>query len=327
MLENKKFTISIIVPIYKVEQYLQRCVDSLLKQTYENFELILVDDGSPDSCGDICDEYARQDSRIQVIHKENGGLSDARNAGMDIATGEYIVFVDSDDWVVSDYLESMLEALEETDSDICECQVYRTTGEEYTDIKMEVKPEVYDTIVALNELIHDGVFRQHVWNKLYRREVVGDIRFPKGKTNEDEFWTYQVFGRARQAVKIDDVLYCYYQRSGSIMGQGYSLKRLHALEAKVERQTYIDKNYPGLSVIARLNLYFSCMYAAQMSLEHMAGEDLSFAKNKIEACVKKAAVEKSDGKTLTGKTKIWFTLSRWNFWETCKLRNALKIGF
>ena len=128
-MSKKKSKISVIVPIYNVEPYLHRCVDSLLLQTYQDFELILIDDGSTDNCGMICDEYAALDDRIRVIHKLNGGLSDARNVGLEIATGEYIAFVDSDDWVARDYLECLFVTLCETGADICECNLIKTTGE------------------------------------------------------------------------------------------------------------------------------------------------------------------------------------------------------
>lgn len=121
--------ISVIVPIYRVEEYLPRCIDSLLAQTYQNIQIILVDDGSPDACGRICDEYASTDKRIQVIHKENGGLSDARNAGLSASKGDYIAFVDSDDWVASEYLERMQQSLCKHDADICECSVQHTSGD------------------------------------------------------------------------------------------------------------------------------------------------------------------------------------------------------
>lgn len=122
--------ISIVVPIYKVEAFLDRCVASLVNQTYQNLEIILVDDGSPDRCGQICDEWAKKDARIRVIHKENGGLSDARNAGIGIATGKYIAFIDSDDWVSKLYIEKLYQIMQLENGDIAECEIVRTVGEE-----------------------------------------------------------------------------------------------------------------------------------------------------------------------------------------------------
>ena len=326
-MDNKKPNISIIVPIYNVEPYLRRCVDSLLQQTCEDFELILVDDGSPDNCGRICDEYAALDSRVQVIHKPNGGLSDARNAGMEIARGEYIAFVDSDDWVAPNYLERLLCALVESGADICECDVLRTSGEENVPSVEQSAPVVFSTADALAQLIHDGVFHQHVWNKLYRRDVIVDILFPKGKTNEDEFWTYQVFGNAKKVVKIQDVLYFYFQRPGSIMGETYSLKRLDALEAKLQRQAYINSNFPQLSLQAKLNLYGSCIYAAQLSLIHLFGEQRTAAKEKINAIIQQCNLSFVECMRVGGSNKVWFTLAKFSFWGTCTIKNLLKKGF
>lgn len=326
-MDNSKPNISIIVPIYNVEPYLHRCVDSLLKQTCVDFELILVDDGSPDHCGIICDEYTALDSRVRVIHKPNGGLSDARNAGLEIAQGEYIAFVDSDDWVAKDYLERLMTALIETGADICECGILRTHGAGEFPAVACGTPEVYETFEALEQLIHDGAFRQHVWNKLYRREAIADILFPKGKTNEDEFWTYQVFGNAKKAVKISDVLYFYFQRPGSIMGETYSLKRLDALEAKLQRQQYIDSKFPKLSQQARLNLFGSCIYAGQMSMMHLSGEQRSIAKAKINEIVRQCGVSFIECSGVDGSNKIWFTLAKASFWSACRVKNLLKKGF
>ena len=326
-MDNQKPNISVIVPIYNVEPYLRRCVDFLLKQTYEDFELILVDDGSPDNCGAICDEYAAMDARVKVIHKANGGLSDARNAGLEIAQGEYIAFVDSDDWVAPEYLKRMMEAMQETGADICECGILRTHGADEVPAAVCGLPEVYETSDALEQLIHDGAFHQHVWNKLYRREVIADIMFPKGKTNEDEFWTYQAFGNAKKVAKISDVLYFYFQRPGSIMSETYSLKRLDALEAKLQRQQYIDSEFPKLSQQARLNLFGSCIYAGQMSLIHLSVEQRSIAKAKINEIVRQCGISFKECASVDGSNKVWFTLAKASFWGTCKIKNLLKKGF
>lgn len=318
--------ISVIVPIYNVEPYLRRCVDSLLGQTYADFEVILVDDGSPDNCGAICDMYEARDDRVRVIHKPNGGLSDARNAGLEIARGEYIAFVDSDDWVTPDYLERMLEAMQQTGADICECGILRTCGEENIPSEASGTSVVYDTEKAMKELICDGTFHQYVWNKLYRRKVIGDNLFPKGKTNEDEFWTYRVFGNASQVVKIPDVLYFYLQRPGSIMGENYSLKRLDALEAKLQRQQYIDANFLQLSQLAKFNLFGSCIYAGQMTMLHLNGEQQAAARAKIGETVQQCRISLRECVGAGGSNKLWFTMAKCAFWGTCAVKNLLKKG-
>lgn len=318
--------ISVIVPIYKVEAYLPRCVDSLLGQTDRDFELILVDDGSTDRCGAICDEYAAKDSRIQVIHKENGGLSDARNAGLAIARGEYIAFVDSDDWVSPRYLEMLRQGLETTGSDICECGILRTEGSSCPE-PVETVPEVFDTVSALEQLIRDGKFHQYVWNKLYRREIIAGIRFPVGKTNEDEFWTYQVFGRTAHVARIDALLYNYFQRPGSIMGAGYSLKRLDGLEAKAQRQAYVEQHFPQLAGKAKINLHIACMYSGQMVLKHLTGDDRKRAMEIVDGYLQMHPVEKTEILQTAGGTKLWLALAEKHFWSTCRLKNLLRRGF
>lgn len=318
--------ISVIVPIYRVEEYLPRCIDSLLAQTYQNIQIILVDDGSPDACGRICDEYASTDKRIQVIHKENGGLSDARNAGLSAAKGDYIAFVDSDDWVASEYLERMQQSLCKHDADICECSVQRTNGD-VLPVKSEKKTErVFGTEAALAELIQDGDCRQHVWNKLYRRSCLIDITFPVGKTNEDEFWTYRVFGNAQTIVRIDDVLYFYFQRPGSIMGSQYSLKRLDALEAKQERQRYLEKNYPALADAAKVNLFACCIYAGQMAMMFLKGTERQQARERIDSIQR---ISRPHAQHLVSQSlmqKVWIRMARFHFWMTVYLKNMLRKG-
>ena len=320
--------ISVIVPVYKVEAYLHRCVDSVLKQTYRELELILVDDGSPDGCPGICDAYEAADNRVRVVHKANGGLSDARNAGMRIAQGEYIAFVDSDDWVAQDYLETMLEALRRSGSDICECGVqkaYDYPAPEDCGIQEEMT--VYDTVEALRRLILDRELKQHVWNKLYKCACLYDIPFAVGKTNEDEFWTYQVFGKAERVVKMDRVLYYYFQRPGSIMSSGYSIRRLDALEAKQARQEYIESRYPELAQTAKGNLFQSCMYAGQMSLKFLLGEEKKEAVRRVDQYRKTCNLDSISLKAFSGSMRIWATLGRISFWGTCRVRNLLNKGF
>lgn len=317
--------ISIIVPIYKVEQFVPRCVNSLLAQTFTDFELILVDDGSPDRCGEICDQYSETDSRIRVIHKENRGLSDARNVGLELAQGDYVCFVDSDDWVEPEYLEKLIKNLQEAGADICECEVYRTAGEHYMEMGSS-QLEVFHTEQALEQLIQDGQFHQYVWNKLYRREVIGNISFVKGKTNEDEFWTYQVFGRAEKVVKISDVLYNYYQREDSIMGGGFSLKRLDALEAKIQRQYYMERYFPMLKTKAKTNLYFSCVYAGQMTLKFLTSQERKVARDRIDQYVSLCRLQNDELDALTGGSKLWYPILKRNFWLGCKLRNFIGHG-
>lgn len=320
--------ISVIVPVYKVENYLERCIKSIVGQTYSNIEIILVEDGSPDRCPDICDEWKKKDERIKVIHKENGGLSDARNVGIRAATGEYFVFVDSDDWVSRDFIKTLYINVYATSADICECEIIRTSSEVFENGKEEadLNPVCYETKQALGLLIQDTIFHQHVWNKIYKRECLIGIPFEKGKINEDEFWTYQIFGRAKKVSKIPQKLYYYFQREESIMGMGFSLKRLDALEAKRERQRYIDEIYPELSSISRINMIQSCMYSGQMTLLHLNQEEIKQAVKVIRLYFKDAAND-TVSLPISKTYKIWISMAKINFIAVCKLRNWLKIGF
>lgn len=318
--------ISVIVPIYKVEQYLRRCIESILGQTYPDFELILVNDGSPDCCCAICEEYADKDKRIRFISKQNGGLSDARNAGLKVARGEYVSFVDSDDWIASTYLERLLECLQKTDSDICECEIMRT-AEAVNAPENNFKMKSYETQESLRLLIQDCTFHQYVWNKLYKRECLNGIFFEVGKTNEDEFWTYQVFGNAKRITKISDVLYFYFQREDSIMGGEYNLKRLDALEAKQCRLRYIEQRFPELTVYAKINLIESCIYAGQMSLIYLQGEKRKKARRIITSVEKTIDLKQNEWKMIAVNRRIWLLLSKQSFWMTCRFKNLLKKGF
>lgn len=325
--EMNESLISVIVPIFKVEDYLNRCVESLIAQTYHNLEIILVDDGSTDTCPQLCDEWAEKDKRIKVIHKKNGGLSDARNAGIRAAEGEYILFVDSDDWVCADYAESLYRAVESSNSDICECDVIRTSGEIMPHYEgKECIPVCYEPEEALKLLIEDRIFHQHVWNKIYRCDCIQGIPFEKGMVNEDEFWTYQIFGRANKVSKIQKKLYYYFQRNNSIMGTEYNYKRLDVLEAKNRRQRYIEKNYPRLGPTARINLLQTCMYSGQMVILHMKGEECDRALQSVTAYFKEEAKE-SKKMPVSLKEKFWFGAAKINFRLVCRIRNRLKIGF
>lgn len=318
--------ISVIVPIYKVEKELDRCIKSLVNQTYSDLEIILVDDGSPDNCPKICDQWAKKDSRINVIHKKNGGLSDARNAGYMAAKGSYISFIDSDDWIHYDFFKIMMNEMNKNDVDIVECDVIKTSSYMEDSVSNSVSMQIYDSQKALELLINDNTFHQHVWNKLYKKDVIGNILFAVGKLNEDEFWTYQIFGASKKISKIDVPMYYYYQRETSIMGQNYSLRRLDALEAKFERQLYMSNHYPSLFKLAITNFYETCIYQGQMSLLYLNDKDLKESKRIIKAYLKEIDFGDLDIPSLSLSRKIWIILSKVSFFGTCKLKNMLKKG-
>lgn len=320
--------ISVIVPIYNVEAYLNRCVESIVNQTYQNLEIILVDDGSPDKCPKMCDEWAIKDSRIKVIHKKNGGLSDARNAGMKIATGKYISFIDSDDYVALDFFETLLSVMEKENSDIAECNVVKFyedgRSEKYSD---DLAITTFDTESALTGLIAENPFHQHVWNKLYKTQLVKDIPYAVGKLNEDEFWTYQVFGRAQKVSKINKTMYHYFQRSSSIMGESYNIRRLDALEGKANRQKYIEERFPSLATQAKIDFYGSCLFAYQCVLRFMSGDEKKKASDVIKKYRKQCELSFAEIKDIEGGSKKYFCLSKINFYLCAKMRAVLGIGF
>ena len=237
--------ISVIVPVYKVEPYLQRCVDSILKQTMQDFELVLVDDGSPDRCGEICEEYAEFDSRIHVIHQQNGGLSAARNSGIDWAfansASQWLAFVDSDDWVHPKFLETLYAAANGTDSQISVCGLYRTEGQGFPEeLDLSFQSMTADDYYCSQE-IHGGLTAV-AWNKLYRKSLFESLRYPNGKLHEDEFTTYQAVYQAGKVAVINAPLYAYFQNAAGIMQSQWNPKRLHVLEAFAQQIAFAQKN-------------------------------------------------------------------------------------
>lgn len=238
-------TISVIIPIYNVEPYLKKCLDSIIIQTYRDLEIILVDDGSPDNCPAICDEYAQKDARVKVVHKKNGGLSSARNAGMDAATGEYICFFDSDDFIESDMLEKMFRSIEENDNEVCICgysvDTYNESGVEesqkdvippYSNIDQQLSLSEYEYILGLCG---------YAWNKLYRRQFLQkhNLKFEEGTSLvEDLLFNAAVFGCGARAYFIPYAGYHYIQRKRETLGAKYyenffELKQ-RALDAKCD---------------------------------------------------------------------------------------------
>lgn len=320
--------ISVIVPIYNVEKYLDRCVDSIINQTYKNLEIILVDDGSPDNCPQMCDDYAKKDSRIKVVHKENGGLSDARNVGMEVATGEYVSFIDSDDYISLDFYETLLETIVDNDSDIVECGVVKfyenRKFDEYSD---DLKVTNYDTLDGLEGLINENPFKQHVWNKLYKTNIALDIPYAVGKLNEDEFWTYQIFGKAKKVTRINKTMYYYFQRGSSIMGNGYNIRRLDALEGKMNRQAYIEKNFPTLATKAKVDLYGSCIFAYQSVLKFMSGKDKKKAIKIIKDYKNRCKLTTDEINSITDSSRKYYKLAKFNFYLCCKMKAIFNIGF
>jgi glycosyltransferase involved in cell wall biosynthesis len=230
--------ISVIVPVYKVEQYLHTCIESVLNQTYSNWELILVDDGSPDNCPQICDEYAAKDIRIKVIHKKNGGLSSARNAGLDIAKGDHMSFLDSDDFWSKDYLTILLNLCIKYDADIVQCGFIRGTETVFPNITIGKGIKTFDN----HSIFLKGYAKIIVCAKLYRKCLISEIRMPEGKINEDDFTTWKFYYRAKKILVTNQSLYYYTVNENSIMASQSKMPRLDFIEAYKERIEFFQKN-------------------------------------------------------------------------------------
>lgn len=242
--------ISVIVPVYKVEQYIYRCVDSILNQTFSDFELILVDDGSPDNCGKICDEYAQKDSRIHVIHKKNGGLSDARNNGIEWSlknsNSKWIIFIDSDDWIHPVMLEKLYEANIANATQISSCSFERTTSEE---VIIDIKS--INTYISSPEefYLKNNINATIACAKLYKKDCFESDRYPVGKLHEDEFTTYKILFAYDAISIVDAPLYMYFQNENGIMLSQWNPKRLDALDAyKEQLQFFNTKQLPNIVI-------------------------------------------------------------------------------
>ncbi len=261
--------ISIIIPVYKVEKYLPRCIDSVLNQSYTNLEIILVDDGSPDNCPEICDDYWRKDTRIRVLHKENGGLSDARNCGIEAARGKYIGFVDSDDYIHQDMYMELWKSLQREEADIAVCGIRKVYGEEAV---VEMPGENTVTVCtgreAVKNIFDAKLYLPSVvaWNKLYKRELFRDVRYPAGKIHEDEFTTYKLFHAGTKVVYISGKYYYYYQRDDSIMGRRKVKFSPDILEAYEQMDQYFADAGEG-DIVQLVKYRYMCLlkkYAVQM---------------------------------------------------------------
>ncbi|WP_283680829.1 glycosyltransferase family 2 protein [Parablautia sp. Marseille-Q6255] len=253
--------ISVIVPIYNVEKYLERCVNSLLNQRYRNIEVLLVDDGSTDKSGEICDSFQQVDTRVKVFHKKNGGVSDTRNFGIEKATGEYLAFVDSDDYVSSDYLGSLYTMLTQKNADIAMCSYQKTKSS-----KIEYNDNItaYDTALISNEetlekMLYRKGIDSYCWGKLYRKTLFDEIRFPVGELFEDVKIMYKVYDKANRIVFNQAKLYFYYQRSGSIVNSEFSIRKMDQVLASEEVLEFISRKYPELTDAAASKLFIAAV--------------------------------------------------------------------
>ncbi len=247
-MNEKDDVISVIVPIYRVEEYLNQCIESIVNQTYSNLQVILVDDGSPDRCGEMCEDWARRDKRIKVLHKKNGGLSDARNAGLAIATGRFVAFVDSDDWVEPQMYETMLSILVNENADLVACGIVDTYPDK--DIVHSYAYAAGGPEKFLKMIYQDTTFPVSACNKLYKKNLWDDFKFPVGKLCEDAFTTYLLLDHASKIVQIPDGLYHYRIRESSIMTSEFKPARMDEEEAWRRNYQYMQTHHPELAKYA-----------------------------------------------------------------------------
>lgn len=275
----------------------------------------------------MCDEWAKRDSRIKVIHKENGGLSDARNEGMKIATGEFIGFIDSDDWIASEMYERLHNAIITDHSDIAACDVVMIWENNLQSRMLTQQNKcILNKREAQRALLDESMLKQPVWYKLYRKSIIENISFEKGKYHEDVFWSFQAIGNASYVSIINYVGYYYWQRSGSIMDEKYSLKRLDAVEGKCNRQNYFRMNFPELESKGLADLWFTCLYHGQTTLRELTGNDRLQALKTLKSILDKYPISKDNIKGIKKSYYLWIFLVKISFIKTCQIRNLLKIG-
>ena len=320
--------ISVIVPVYKVEAYLNKCVQSIVDQTYRDLEIILVDDGSPDRCGEVCDAWAEKDCRIRVVHKENGGLSDARNAGMAVATGEYISFINSDDYISPDMYWLLLERMTADGSDIAACGVEMVYDDGTpSHILTPEGTHVLDNSQAMEAIVRETLLLQPVWYKLYKTDMVRNVPFPVGKYHEDVFWSWQVVARANRVSVFDTPCYCYLQRGGSIMSEKFSEKRLDAIEAKCQRYDYLAVHYPQLIPKALCGLHFECMYFGQQAMRTLSRQEAAPILTRLKCTIAEHPIPANILRYSRMSHRIWLQLAAVSFGMACGIRNLLRIGY
>ena len=286
--------VSIIVPIYNVEKYLDDCIKSIINQTYNNIEIILIDDGSTDKSKDMCDIWKLNDNRIIVVHKENGGLSSARNAGIKIATGDYLAFVDSDDIIDEKMIENLVDLLKEEKADISVCKFKKYLEKDNPKFSYLDEKIIYDKNNALKELLFDRL-TSHVCNKLFKKELFGNIEFPEGKNYEDLRTTYKIIEKCNKIVETKSELYGYMIRDDSIT-QKFGEKNLeNYIEAVNERYLHYKKKYQNLNtenIQGKINYiytyYFKIAYSNSKSLlkNIKLKEEYKFLKENLKGNIK-----------------------------------------
>lgn len=256
-------TISVVIPVYNVEKYLSECLDSVINQTYKNLQIILVDDGSTDSSGKICDEYAEKDDRITVVHQSNAGAGAAKNTGLELIDGDYFSIIDSDDYIELDMYEKMVNSLENYNADIVQCLFKDLFVNDSFDRKYKFKgnyPKVLTSKKFLSELLYDWKYAIFA-NKVFKTSLLKNIRFPVGRKIDDEFFTYKLVCNAKKVVNIDNILYNYRMRKTSVMNENNSDRLIYdRIDCFIERYNYVSNVFPSLERKYLLKLYDGLLY-------------------------------------------------------------------
>lgn len=253
--------VSVIIPVYRTEPYLNACVKSVAEQTYTNLQILLVDDGSPDHCGALCDEWAQKDSRIQVIHKTNGGLSDARNAGLALSKGEYITFVDSDDWVEPDLVAYLMQGITLNHAQIAVCNFYTVRGEQR--VPWRAPSDAFQrmsSVDAVEDMFYGRSFDTSAWAKLFHKSCFTALRFPRGRLYEEVATTYKLILTQETVAVGLRPLYNYVKRAGSIVTSCFKPQSMDMLRASQEILTYAQKQQPALLAAAQRRMVYACCY-------------------------------------------------------------------
>ena len=316
--------ISIIVPVYNVEKWLERCIQSLVDQSYQSLEIILIDDGSTDASSIICDEWSKKDRRIIVVHQEHRGVSAARNLGIDLAHGQFISFVDSDDWVDSRFIEILHQLMVDYQCDLAECGSRETLGEA-NPVSYEGTAKVHTKCEAMESHLKDTYYTCVIWNKMYKREII-TARFPEGKLHEDLFWVYQIIDQCTTLVHAAIPLYYHFHRSDSITGSTYTLSRIaDLLEGGFMRCQFVTKKYPELADMVRIKYYLQSQWFVQYiklrKIDHWEA-----CISEILARIHSLGIKWLYKSSASLKEKLWIYLFYFCPTFTCSFRNALKIG-
>ena len=297
--------ISIIVPVYNVETYLERCVESILKQTYTNFELLLINDGSTDKSGELCDELALRDQRIRVIHKENGGLSDARNRGIDEASSDLIGFIDSDDYIDEDMYETLYRHLKESNADLSMCGHYDVFHQIPEKQVSETKTWELSSEEAIKMVMEAKILSVTAVNKLYKKELFNHLRFEVGKIAEDAFIMIRLLDQCQKVVATNEKKYYYVHRENSITTQKFSLKFLNVIEAYEQNANIIREHYPAIADVATMRLNWAYFYVLDRLLVDSDFKDKAL-EDRLIAYLKKNSMNILCDSRFTNARKISF---------------------